>query len=144
MALTAKVFPEFQQNALSKGSNLSSDSLKVALFSAYTYSASHATMTAVKAAGTEATGAGYTAGGQALTSVTLGTSGNVTTLGASNPAWASSTITASFAVFYDAAGGTDATNIPVCYWDFGGPQSSSSGAFTLAVNVSGLLTATSS
>jgi len=36
------------------------------LLSAYTFSNTHATMADVLAAGTEATGTGYTAGGQAL------------------------------------------------------------------------------
>jgi hypothetical protein len=122
--------------------NLSTDSLKVMLFSAYTFANTHATITDVKGAGTEASGAGYTAGGQALTSVTLSTTGTVTTLTCANPAWASSTISAAYAVFYDAQGGTDATNLPICYWDLGGTSSSSAGTFTLTINGSGLVTFT--
>lgn len=114
------------------------------LLSAYTPSNAHTTMTDVLGAGTEASGTGYTAGGQALTGVTLSTTGTVTTLTCANPSWANSTITASFAVFYDAAGGTNATNFPIVYWDLGGAQSSSAGAFTLTINASGLYQVTSS
>ena len=83
----------------------------------------------------------------APTAVTTGaaitaTTGNVTTLDCADPSRAASTITAAYAVFYDAAGGTDATNLPICYWDLGGNQSSTDGAFTLTVNASGLTTAT--
>lgn len=144
MAVTAHAYPQTQQKLGTKTLNLSSDSLKVMLLSAYTFANTHATMADVLAAGTEVTGTGYTAGGQALSSVTFATSGTVTTLDSADPSWGASTITASFAVFYDAAGGTNSTNIPICYWDFGGAQSSSSGSFTLTLNASGLYTVTSS
>lgn len=144
MAVTAHVYPKFDENAVKKNLNLATDALKVMLFSAYTFANTHATMTDVKAAGTEATGTGYTAGGQALTSVTVSTSGTVTTFTCANPSWASSTITAAYAVFYDAQGGTDATNYPIAYWDFGGSQSSSAGTFTLTINASGVATFTAS
>lgn len=145
MAVTAHAYPQFQQKALTKTVNVSTDALKVMLLSAYTFANTHATMADVVAAGTEATGTGYTAGGQALTSVTLSTpTGTVTTLTCANPSWTTSTITAAFAVFYDAAGGTNATNYPICYWDFGGSQSSSAGTYTLTISGSGLYTVTSS
>lgn len=124
--------------------DVSADSLKVMLLSAYTYANTHATMADVLGAGTEATGTAYVAGGQALTGVTLSSSGLVTTLTCTSPSWSSSTITAAFAVFYDAQGGTNATNYPICYWDFGGNQSSSNGAYTLTINASGLVTLTAS
>lgn len=113
------------------------------LLAAYTPSSAHATMADVLAAATEASGTGYTAGGQALSGVSLSTSGSVTTLTCSNASWPSSTITAAFAVFYDAAGGTNATNYPLVYWDFGGSQASAAGTFTLGISASGLLTWTS-
>ncbi|MGZ4621450.1 MAG: hypothetical protein ACXVGF_04825 [Blastococcus sp.] len=142
--MTPHAYPQFQQKLATKTVNLSTDSLKVLLLSAYTYANTHATMADVLGAGTEVTGTGYTAGGQALTSVTLVTSGTTTTLDAADPAWASSTITASFAVFYDAQGGTSATNYPICYWDLGGAQSSSGTTFTLSLNASGLYQVSSS
>jgi hypothetical protein len=142
MAVTAHVYPKFQESAVKKGVNLATDSLKVMLLSAYTFANSHATMADVKGSGTEASGTGYTAGGQALTSVTVSTSGTVTTFDCADPSWSASSIAAAFAVFYDAQGGTDSTNIPIAYWDFGGTQTSSSGTFTLTVNASGVATLT--
>lgn len=144
MAVTAHVYPKFQESAVKKGVNISTDSLKVMLLSAYTFANTHATITDVKAAGTEATGTGYTAGGQALSSVTVATSGTVTTFDAADPSWSSSSVSAAYAVFYDAQGGTDATNIPIAYWDFGGTQTSASGTFTLTINASGIATLTAS
>lgn len=144
MTVTSHNYPKGVEDALKKQLNLSTDSLKVMLFASYTYSSSHASMTDVKGAGTEATGTGYTAGGQALTGVTVSTSGTTTTLTCANPSWGSSTITAAYAVFYDAQGGTDATNVPLVFWDLGGSQSSSSGSFTLTINGSGLLAFASS
>jgi hypothetical protein len=127
-----------------KAVNLSTDALKVMLLASYTPANTHVTMTDVLAAGTEATGTAYTAGGLALTSVSLTTSAAVTTLTCANPSWAASTITAAYAVFYDSSGGTNATNFPIVYWDFGGSQSSSNGTFTLTINASGLYQVTSS
>jgi hypothetical protein len=144
VAVTAVTYPQMAQKLGTKAVNLSTDALKVMLLSAYTPATTHTTMADVVAAGTEASGTGYTAGGQALTSVTLTTSGTTTTLTCASPSWASSTITASFAVFYDAAGGTNATNFPICYWNFGGAQSTTAGTFQLTINGSGLYVITSS
>lgn len=143
MAVTAKTFPQFAQKLATKTVNLSTDSLKVMLLSSYAYANTQTSIADVLAAGSEVTGAGYTAGGQALSSVTLSTSGAVTTLDAADVSWASSTITAAYAVFFDAVGGTNATNYPFCYWDFDGSQSSSAGTFTLTLSASGLYSFTS-
>ena len=144
MALTAHVFPQFQQKMGKKAVDLSADTLKVMLLSAFTYADSMVTIADVKAAGTEcpATG-GYSAGGIALVSPTIVTAAKVTTITtATNPSWAASTISAAYAVFYDAAGGTDSTNFPFAYWDFGGTDSSTAAAFTLTVSGSGIVTIT--
>lgn len=140
MTLAAHLFPEFNQKALTKAVNLSSDSLKVTLFSAYTFANSHATMTDVYGAGTETSGTGFTAGGQALTSVSLSTTGLVTTLTAANPSWSSATFSAAFAIFFDAQGGTNATNFPIAYWDFGTTISTTATTYLLAEASNGICT----
>jgi hypothetical protein len=91
---------------------------------------------------TEVSGGGYSR--QALTSVTWSTSGLVVTFSASNPSWASATWTAYYAWIHDetASSGTDATRPLLCIYDFGGAQPVSAATFTLAVNASGLATAT--
>jgi hypothetical protein len=124
VAVTAHAYPQIQQKLATKAVNLSTDALKVMLLASYTPA--------------------NTAGGLALTSVTFTTSAAVSTLTCANPSWAASTITAAYAVFYDSSGGTNATNFPIVYWDFGGNQSSSNGTFTLTINASGLYQVTSS
>jgi hypothetical protein len=88
-------------------------------------------------------GTGYTR--QALTGVTLTDSGLVTTLDCADPTWASTTLSALYALFYDnTVGGSDSTNQALCYWDFGSAQVTTSVPFTLTINAAGLLTWTSS
>jgi hypothetical protein len=119
------------------------------LLSAYTVGSTQDTaqfVADVVAVGTEASGTGYTAGGQALTSVTYTPSGHVYTLSAANPAWTTSTVTASYALFYGVASVSpgNSTNAVICYWDFGGAASSTAGTFTLTISGSGLVTITGS
>lgn len=147
MAVTAHVYTMLTKSLVDKLADLDSDSLKVMLLSAYTVGSTQDTaqfVSDVLAVATEASGTGYTAGGQALTSVTLTKSGHVYTLTSANPSWTSSSITASYALFYDSTPGSNATNPVICYWDFGGASVSSSGTFTLTVSGSGLVTFTGS
>lgn len=143
MSLTANAYPAFDLAALQAKIN-TTDTFKVMLLNGYTFANTHSTITDVKAAGTEASGTGYTAGGVTLTSITATKSGWVVTFTCANPSWASSSITATDAVFYDAQGGSDATNIPAVHWSFGATVSSVSGTFTLTINVSGLRQTTAS
>jgi hypothetical protein len=106
--------------------------------------ATHKYLSDVLAAGAEAAGTGYVAGGQTLTGVTLTQSGTVETLTCNSPSWANSTITAAFAVFYDDSPATQGAKPVLAYWDFGGSRSSSGTAFTLTVNAAGLITFTAS
>ena len=86
----------------------------------------------------EVTGAGYTAGGKALTSKTVTISGDTIAIDGDSTWWAASTITARYAVFWD---GTDATlKRTICCFDFGADKASSSGTFTLVWNNVGIIT----
>lgn len=154
MAVTAHVFPKFEQNLGAKAISLSSDTLACLLIASGTYTwnstaqghqfvsdflagSGGGALTEVSTSGT-----GY--GRQNLTSVSWSTAGLVSTLTCANPAWSSSTISAAYALFYDNTPATDATRQLICYWDFGGTVSSSSGTFTLQINGSGLVTCTAS
>lgn len=149
MAVTAHVFPQWDQKALSKAVNVGSDTIKCMLLSAYTFANTHATMADVLAAGTElATGNGYTAGGITVSGVSLSTSGLVTTLTATSPVLTvpqGGSLAFAYVVFFDAQGGSNATNFPICYWDLGGTvtfNDTGAGAetVTLTINGSGLAT----
>jgi hypothetical protein len=93
----------------------------------------------------EVTGTGYTAGGVALTgkTVTYDAATNTLTLDADDPAWANSTITARYLVFYKDTG--VATTSPlISYVDFGADVSSTNAAFTYQLPASGLVQITAS
>jgi hypothetical protein len=92
----------------------------------------------------EVTGTGYTAGGATLASKTLTYTAatNVIMFDAADVTWASSTITARYAIVYD---DSPASNKPLlAYVDFGADQSSSSGNFTITWDANGIFTITAS
>ena len=159
MAVSAHVFPSFSLNALKKTLDVypGNDALDVLLITSgtYTWGATPETQTHVSefllGDGTNgALGEVLTTGGtnytrQALSGVTLGDSGLVTTLDCNNPSWAAATFSAKYALFYDSTvGGTDSTNQIMCYWDFGASPGVNNTSFTLTISGSGLVTWTSS
>lgn len=60
-------------------------------------------------------------------------------LDADDPSWASSTITARYAVIVDTTPGSAATNPLIGYLDFGSDVSSSSATFSITFNAAGIL-----
>jgi hypothetical protein len=148
MALTAVKFELVNKSLANKEIDFDSDTIKCALLSAYTPDASatgHQYWSQVKAAGTEAVGTGYTAGGVTLTSVTWTQTGGVWALKGTIPArnTTGGSLAAAYAVFYDGTPATDATRPVICYWNLdgaGGTQTSSNGTFTLTQNASGIFT----
>jgi hypothetical protein len=87
----------------------------------------------------EAAGVGYTANGASIAGASvLYTAGtNTWYFDATDVTWATSTITARYAVVYYSTG-TASTSALLLYQDFGANQSSSAGNFTLAWSASGL------
>lgn len=156
MAVTAHAFPGLTQSIGTKTQNLSSDTLKVGLATgtfnwvaatqAYTFVSQFLANAGSGGGGalTEEAGTGYSR--QSLTSVTLTTSGLVTTLTCANPSWTGSTFSDKYAFFWNetASSATDATRPLLCYWDFGGTQSTTGATFTLTISGSGLITWTAS
>jgi hypothetical protein len=149
MSLTAHAYTKVADSLASKKITIATDSIKCMLLSAYTVGTTQDTaqyLADVLAVATEASGTGYTAGGAALTGGSWSESGHVYTYTGTIPAWnaAGGTLAASYAVFYDATPGTNATNPVLCYWDFGGVNTATNGTFTLTANASGILTITGS
>lgn len=147
MAVTAHTFPSYYQALGTKKINLTSDTLQVLLVASGVYAWNSTAQAAVTvhdfltANGTltevSTSGTAYTR--LSLSGVTYTTTGLVTTLTCTSPSWGSSTIAAEYALFFDnTVGGSDTTNQVICYWDFGGTDSSSAGIFSLNVNGSGL------
>lgn len=153
MAVTAHVFPQFAIGLGQSSITMTGGTYKVALSNAAgpVTLASAGVSTAklftdwTANVAAEITGTGYTAGGVAVSTPTFtagGTNNSVATwTSASNPSWSSATFTASQAVFYESSASTYQL---ICFWDFGGAVSVTSGTFTLTISGSGLLTATAS
>lgn len=159
MTVACHVFPSLLWQLGAKAVSLTSDTLKVGLIASGTYNFGAASGTApfhvtnflagdgTNGALTEVSTSGTAYSRQTLTSVAVTpstdsfTNGTTYTLSCASPTWAASTISAKYAFFYDETfgGGTDANNLIMCYWDFGGTNSSSSGSFTLTISGSGLL-----
>lgn len=121
--------------------NYLNDTIKVALLSsAYTPNQDdHLYFSDVVA--NEVTGTNYVAGGVTLSgkTVTVDKPTNVTILDAEDPTWATSTITARYAVIYDATPGTNATRPLIGFVDFGTDQSSQAGNFVGTLDPTGLV-----
>ena len=89
--------------------------------------------------GNEVSGTGYTAGGASMASVGASYDGgtNILKLDAADVTWATSTISARYAVVYCDTG-TASTSALICYQDFGATEESSAGNFTIQWNANGI------
>lgn len=94
-------------------------------------------------AGTEASGAGYTATGQTITGATLSydAASNEVRWSHANPQWTSASFTAAQLVVYKARGGTSAADELVYWCDFGG-QTVTAGTFLYQVPATGAIAVT--
>lgn len=143
MAVTAFLYGQFINKLANKEIDLDTDSIKVMLCTS-TYTPNQDTHVYKSDVTNEVSGTGYTATGQALASVTVGyTAGtNVFKFDAADTSWAASTITARYAVIYDASPASDATRPLIGYVDFGADVSSTAAAFTITWDAAGIFTVT--
>jgi hypothetical protein len=144
MAATANLYGLMIGKAFNKEIDLDSDTIKVALLtSAYT-PAQDTDAYWSDVSSHEASGTGYTAGGATLASKTVAydAASNTFTFDAADTVWSDSTVTARYAVIYDAQTGTPASEPLLAFVDFGADQSSSAGTFTITWNASGIFTLT--
>lgn len=139
--MASKMYGNAILKAFNKEIDFDSDSIKVALVgSGYTPNQdTHDYWDDVVA--NEVTGTGYTAGGTALAgkTATYDATSNVIVLDANDVVWASSTITARYAVIYDDSGATNAQKALLGYVDFGSNQSSTNGNFTVTWDATGII-----
>jgi len=153
MALTAHVFPQFIIGMNAGDIVLTGGTYKVALSNAAgPISLSSSGVSTAKLwsdwtsnVAAEITGTGYSSGGATVSSPTFTAGGSnnsvATWTSGTNPSWTSATFTANQAIFYESSASTYQL---ICFWDFGGAVSVTSGTFTLTISGSGLLTATAS
>lgn len=147
MALTAHKFEALADHLAQKRLDLDSDTLKCMLLASYAPDyKTHAFLADVLAAGAEATGTGYAAGGATLAGVTwVKDGGGVWRLKATIPAWDATggSLAAAFAIFYDATPASDATRPLIACWDLtgtGGTVTATNAPFTLTQHADGIVT----
>ena len=143
MAVIAKPYTLLSKSLANKEVDLDSDTLKVMLCTS-SYTPNQDTHQYKSSVTNEVTGTGYTAGGATLASVTVTNTGHVIKLDAADTTWASSTITARYAVVYDSTPASDATRPLICYVDFGANVESSGGTFQITWDADGIVTLTAS
>lgn len=131
------IYTSFKRDIQNGSIDLDTDTLKVMLVtSSYTPSAAHAKRSDIT---NEVSGTGYTAGGATLAGKTVT---NVATAGvfdADDVSWPASSITARGAVIYKSRGGAASADELICFLDFTTDRTSSSGAFNLNFNASGII-----
>lgn len=142
---TGYLYNSFKANAFSPLVDFANDTLKVALCDdTYTPNIDTDDFYDDISASELATGGGYTHGGATLSgkTVTLDTTNNKQIFDCNDPTWTAdgTGFTARYAVLYKDTG-TEGTSPLIAYWDFGGNQNPISIAFTLIVNVAGLIDA---
>lgn len=138
--MASKLYGNFLLKALNKEVDFDSDTIKVALVSSSYTPDQDAHDYFNDVSSYEVTGTGYTAGGATLASktATYDSATNVVILDAADTTWASSTITARYAVVYGSTG-TASTSPLIGYVDFGSDQSSTSGNFTITWDSTGIV-----
>lgn len=141
MAVTAKVYNAAITALANKEIDWGTDTIKVSLHTS-AYTPNQTTHDYFNDATNEVSGTGYTAGGATLASKTEAFTGQVKQFDAADVTWATSTITARYAVVYDASPGTAATNPLICYVDFGADVVSSGGDFKITWDATGIFTVT--
>ena len=127
MAITQAVCNSFKTQILTAThdfTNGTGDAFKIAL---YTSSASLDKTTTAYSATNEVAGAGYTAGGAALTSSTPVLSTDTAVCDFADASWNNATITARGALIYNSS----KANKAVCVLDFGSDKTSTAGTFTI-------------
>ena len=125
----ANVVPfSFAQELLKGTHNFTANTIKLALYTAGSgapYSTSSTVYDAAVA--NEVSGAGYTTGGNTLSSPVVANQNNVATLTFAQTQFTSATFGAAYAVIYNSS----SSNKLVVVLDFGGTKSCSNGTFTI-------------
>lgn len=140
---TTKIYGPLIGNLFSKTVSWSSDDIRVMLVTS-SYTPDQDTHAFISSVTGEASGTGYTAGGQALASKTQSYDGstNTLTLDAADVTWANSTITARYAVVYDNTGAAASSKPLLAYLDFGSDVASTAGNFVIEWDATGIIKAT--
>ena len=130
MAITTAMCTSFKSELLGGTHDLDTHSVKIALIKATpsgTYGTATTNYSDVTGNSDEASGTGYTAGGQVLDSVTISTDGTTAIIDIADEVFTSATVSADGCIIYNAS----ASNAAICVIDFGGTKTSTNGDFTI-------------
>jgi hypothetical protein len=130
MAITQAMCTSFKSECLQEGHQLATDTIKIALF---TSSASLGASTTAYSTSNEISGTGYSAGGVALTSQTVATSGTTAYFDAADPSWTSASFTANGALIYNSTNSDKA----IVVLAFGGDFTVAGGTFKIIFPAAG-------
>jgi len=139
MAITTAMCTSFKSELLGGVHDLDTDSIKLALIKdspSGTYGAATTNYSNVTDNSDEATGAGYTAGGQVLDNVTITTAGTTAIVDIDDETFSSVTISADGCIIYNAS----QANAAIAVIDFGGTKTSTNGDFVIDFPASGAST----
>ena len=130
MAIAQAMCTSFKAEILDEQHDLVADTIKIAL---YTSSASLGAGTTAYSTTNEITGSGYTAGGVALSSKTVDTSGTTAYFDAADPSWTSASFTANGALIYNDTNSDKA----IAVLAFGGDFTVAGGTFQIVFPAAG-------
>ena len=130
MAITTALCNTFKQELLGGIHDLDTDVIKLALIKATptgSYDAGTTNYTDVTGNSDEASGTGYTAGGQALDSATITLSGSTAFVDFADEVIVTATVSADGCIIYNSS----KANRAIAVIDFGGTKTSTNGDFTI-------------
>ena len=130
MAITTALCNTFKQELLGGIHDLDTDVIKLALIKdtpTGTYGAATTNYSDITSNADEASGTGYTAGGQTLDSATITLSGSTAFVDFADEVIVTATISADGCIIYNSS----KTNRAIAVIDFGGTKTSTNGDFTI-------------
>jgi len=125
MAFSACITDQFKQDILN-GVHQSGDTYKIALYTQAAATTLNKSITAYTTTGELATGSGYTRDSKALTSFTVGLSGDTAYIDFDDPSWTSASFTADAALIYNSSRSNKAMAVLAF-----GSTTATSGTFTV-------------
>ena len=130
MAITTAMCTSFKSELLGGTHDLDTHTLKLALIKASpsgTYGAATTNYSDVTGNSDEASGTGYTTGGQNLDGATISTDGTTAIVDFTDEVFSSATVSADGCIIYNSS----ASNKAIAVIDFGGTKTSTNGDFTI-------------
>tara|TARA_R100000030_G_scaffold47244_1_gene35710 strand:- start:184 stop:621 length:438 start_codon:yes stop_codon:yes gene_type:complete len=140
MSVSTAMCTSFKQQLLNKEHDLNSDTIKLALIKASpsgTYGAATTNYSDVTGNSDEASGTGYSAGGQTLDSATISVSGTTALVDFADEVFSDVTLSASGCIIYNSS----ASNKAIATISFGGTVSATAGDLTIEFPAAGASTA---